>query len=107
MADPFREKRVVRRGKAVFQKNMPGSWAARQGGINSAFKSEVFFLERFTEYYDVYEDQDRILTSRTAWMRTDYFQFTTRYTEIYYCCRVKICYLEPPNFESRKAVLQP
>ena len=51
MADPFREKRVVRRNKAVFQKSCRDPSPARQGGINPALKSDTFSLGRF--YYDI------------------------------------------------------
>ena len=47
MADPFREKRVVRRGKGGVPKNMPGSFAARQGGINPASSPKCFSLGAF------------------------------------------------------------
>lgn len=43
------EERVVRRSKAVFQKSMPGSFAARRGGTNPASSLICFLLDGF--YY--------------------------------------------------------
>ena len=48
MADPFREKRVVRRNKAVFQKSCRDPSPARQGGINPALSLIRSLLDGFT-----------------------------------------------------------